>query len=88
MNLVKLSTTARKFHKLLVLFIAALGIIMVATGTAMKFPALFPWLDPIWARQIHSLTSTYFALVFVLMMLTGLIMYCVPYLLKLSRGKP
>jgi len=70
------------------MLIVILGIIMMATGTAMKYPSLVPFLDPFQARLVHRAISTYFSLVFAVMMATGLVMYLTPLLRKRQPQEP
>lgn len=79
MNLAKLAVTARKIHRFLVVIILALGLIMTATGLTLRYPALSP-LDIGIAVEIHRFTSTYFAVIFLGMMLTGGYLYFYPLL--------
>ncbi len=87
MNIGKLSYYSHKIHRLLVVIIVILGLIMMTTGATMKYPQLIP-IDPTQARHIHNTVSTYFSLVFGTMILTGLIMYITPWLIKTFRGPP
>lgn len=84
MDIGKISYYARKLHRLFLLLIIITGIIMMGTGTAMKYPDLAP-IDQIQARIIHSAVSTWFSVIFVFMMITGLVMYFVPVILKLRQ---
>lgn len=81
MNVGKLSYYARKIHRLLVILIVMSGLVMMTTGATMKYPEL-SFIDPIQARIIHNLVSTVFSFIFGGMMLTGLIMYCTPWIIK------
>lgn len=80
---------AKKIHRLLILFVTILGLAMVSTGLMMKYPVLFDWflLDPGTIRWIHSTLSTYFAIVLLSMMVTGLAMYFVLKARRSSQSK-
>ena len=84
MNLTKLSVLARKIHRLLVILIIITGLIMTITGSTMKYPNLSP-INPLFARNLHDLTSTFFAVIFLMMMLTGSYMFFYPKLQKYFR---
>lgn len=85
MNIGKMSILARKIHRITLFFILILGLIMMLTGTAMKFPELVPFVDSLQARRTHSIVSTFFSTSFAIMAITGLIMYFTPFLLKISK---
>ena len=85
MDIGKLSYYSRKVHQFCLLFIIIFGLIMMLTGTAMKYPQLVPFLDPTQARMTHNTVSTYFSIVFAIMMATGIIMYLTPWILKTFR---
>jgi len=87
MNFPKLVVTARITHRFLVWVIIILGLIMMLTGSAMKFPEI-ALIDPLQARQIHNVISTLFSIVLFLMMLTGAFMYLYPWLQKILVKKP
>jgi len=84
MNIGKLSYYARRIHRILLLVIVIIGLIMMITGATMKYPFLMP-IDPIQARIIHNSVSTVFSFVFLGMMLTGLVMYITPWIVKRSQ---
>lgn len=81
----KLSYWARKIHRLSLWLSVVLGLIQVATGLALKYPSLLPLIDQNSARLLHVQTAGYFAAVFGIQALTGLIMYGAPWLLKRGR---
>ena len=68
---------AKKIYRLLVLVITVLALIMVATGTILKYPQLGEIMDLNLesARYLHNQLSPYLAVVLVIMILTGLVMY-------------
>ncbi len=84
MNIGKVSYYARRTHRILLLVIVVIGLIMMITGATMKYPLLIP-IDPIQARILHNSVSTVFSFVFFGMMLTGLIMYITPWIIKRSQ---
>ncbi len=82
MGFLKLATFSRKFHRLCVSLIVIFGVVMMVTGTMMKFG-----LDTTGsARLLHNLLSPVFAFIFVIMMLTGLVMYIQPWVIKRIRN--
>ena len=88
MNIGKLSYYARKVHRWSLWFVVVLGLIQMVTGLAMKYPTVFPFLDQGSVRLLHFQTAGYFALAFGVQMLTGLIMYITPWLLKKMTAPP
>lgn len=85
MNLPKLSFYARKVHRLTLLFIVVLGFLQLVTGLAMKYPSWFGFLDQGTVRVLHFDLAGWFGLVFGIQMLTGIIMYVVPMLIRKSQ---
>lgn len=84
----KLSYYSRKIHRLSLWFVVILGLIQMITGLTMKYPVWFPFFDQGSVRLLHFQTAGYFALAFGIQMLTGLIMYIAPWLLKKFRTPP
>ena len=82
----KLYLFAKQIHRLLIILITGLGAVMAGTGLMLKYPSravrFLPGLDLGLVRFIHSTLSTAFAIVLALMMLTGLVMYLVPWMQK------
>lgn len=82
----KLYLFAKQIHRLLVIFITGLGATMAGTGMMLKYPGsatrFLPGLDLGLVRFVHSTMSTAFALALVFMILTGLVMYIVPWIQK------
>lgn len=76
---------SRKIHRFLVVLMVILGLIMLVTGSAMKYDAVAAVIDPIQSRLLHNFTSAFFAPVFLAQLLTGGYMYLHPYLLKWFR---
>lgn len=85
MNLAKTAVIARKIHRMMVLIMLFLGLVMMVTGSSMKYPNLMPFINPLTARQVHNLISTFFSIIFIVMMLTGLFMYSYPWLQRITR---
>ncbi|EKE14875.1 MAG: hypothetical protein ACD_12C00259G0005 [uncultured bacterium] len=76
---------SKKIHRFLVIFIAIIGIIMSVTGILLKYTfiaAKFTFIDLELIRFIHNNLSPIFALVFLGMLITGLIMYIFPLIRK------
>ena len=74
---------AKKIHRFLVLLISTIGILMAGTGTLLKFTVIsekLSFVDMEQIRLIHNNLSPYFAVVFLGMLITGLIMYLFPML--------
>lgn len=76
----KLYLFAKKIHRFLVLLISTIGILMAGTGILLKYKPDFINLGSV--RLVHNSLSPYFALVFLGMMITGLIMYIFPLIQK------
>ncbi|VVA44469.1 conserved hypothetical protein [Candidatus Roizmanbacteria bacterium] len=69
---------AKKIHRLLVLIIAVIGVLMAVTGTLLKYTLIskkLTFIDLGLMRSLHNNLSPYFAVVFLGMLITGLIMY-------------
>ncbi len=88
MNIGKLSYYSRKIHRLSLWFVVILGLVQMVTGLTMKYPEAFPFFDQPSVRLLHFQTAGYFALAFGIQMLTGIIMYITPWLLKTFRKSP
>lgn len=76
---------SRKIHRWSLWFVIVLGLVQLVTGLTMKYPQLFHFIDEPTARGLHRQTATYFAVFFGIQMLTGIIMYITPWLLKITR---
>ncbi len=81
----KLSYYARKIHRLLLLFVIIFGLIQMLTGLAMRYPTLFSVVDQGAALSLHYKTATYFAIAFGLQLVTGIIMYLAPIIIKYKQ---
>ncbi len=72
----------KKVHRYLVLGILVLGLAMGITGLLLKFPKIaadyLTFIDLGYIRFLHNNLSTYFSVVFFIMMLTGIWMYLYP----------
>jgi hypothetical protein len=73
---------ARKLHRFMVIIISLLALIMMFTGSVMKYPSLFTFIDPFAARRLHNTISPLFSITLFLMAATGLTMYLYPYFRK------
>ncbi len=60
----------------------------MATGLVMRYPMAFSMIDEVAARLLHFQTATYFSVAFGIQMITGLIMYITPWLLKKIAQRP
>jgi len=85
MDIGRLSYYSRRVHRVVMLFVIVLGLIQMATGTAMKYPQLFPFVDQSAVRLLHFDVATYFSIAFVIQIVTGIIMYIAPKLIKALR---
>lgn len=88
MDIGKLSYYARRLHRFVLLLVVVLGLIQMITGLTMRYPEALPMIDQGQARLLHFQTALYFSVVFGLQMITGLVMYLAPWLVKrLNRPK-
>lgn len=85
MNLGKFNYYSRRIHRLSLWFVVILGLVQLVTGLTIKYPDFFSFIDPVAARLLHGQTATYFAIFFGIQMLTGLVMYLTPWILKMTR---
>lgn len=69
----------KTIHRYLVPLLTLLTILMVATGYFMNEGMYFGF-DPITVRYMHGSASTFFALVLIIMTITGLYLFLFPYL--------
>ncbi|MEK7533689.1 MAG: hypothetical protein AAB542_04610 [Patescibacteria group bacterium] len=88
MNLGKLSYYSRKIHNWSLWFVVGTGLIQVSTGIIMRHPALFPLVDYGAIRFLHFQTATYFSVAFAAQMITGLVMFVTPWILKHLHKTP
>jgi len=84
MSLAKLSIWARKIHRLFVLVTSILGIGMSFSGISM-WQGNAVMIGSLSIRHIHNVSSIYFAISLLIMIITGLIMYTYPWIVKISR---
>ncbi len=82
MDIGKISYWSRRIHRISLFFVTGLGLVQVVTGLTLKYPTMMSFINYEWAFQVHIFTSVYFAVFFVISMITGLIMYFAPWLLK------
>lgn len=79
-------TFSRKIHRILVLIIMVLGLTMAVTGMLLKYTWItsdyLTGIDLTQVRSLHNALSTYFGIVLVLMIITGIWMYFYPPLKK------
>lgn len=57
------------------------------TGLAMKYPEWYPFFDQAGTRLLHFQAASWFAFVFGVQLVTGLIMYLVPVIIKYQQKK-
>ena len=82
----KLYLFSKKVHRFLVVFIAVIGLSMSVSGMVLKYPFIsekLTFIDLGMVRYIHNNLSPFFAIVLLLMMFTGIVMYIFP----LTRNK-
>lgn len=76
----------RKIHRILVLVVTIFLLIMGFTGLALKYPGVanaMHWIgDTTTLRSVHNSLSLLFALTLLLMVLTGILMYILPPLIR------
>lgn len=87
MDIGKLSYYSRKFHRVSLLFVVILGLIQMTTGLLMKYPNWLPFADQTGIRLLHYQTATWFAIAFGVQMVTGVVMYLVPFIIKYKQQK-
>lgn len=85
MDIGRLSYYSRRVHRVAMLFVIVLGIIQMVTGSIMKYPQMFTGIDQGSVRVLHFDVATYFSIAFFIQMVTGLIMYIAPKLIKAFR---
>jgi hypothetical protein len=80
----KLYLLAKKVHRITLVVFVILGGTMASTGLLLKYfrVALALKLNLSLIRELHSTTSTFFAVVFVFMAASGIIMYIAPLVRK------
>jgi len=87
MDLGKLAYWARRIHRLSMWGVIVLGLIQMLTGMVLKFPKFLTVIPYASALQIQNLNSVVFSLFFAVSMITGLVMYFVPVILKRRQMK-
>ncbi len=88
--MIKLINDARRIHRILVLVITSLILVMVLTGTLLKYTVIseiIPFIDLGMVRYVHNNISPFLSLVLLLMAVTGLLMYFSPFLIKIFPKK-
>lgn len=90
MMIIKLINNARKIHRISVLTVTALILIMGVTGALLKYTFIsenISLVDLGMVRYIHNNLSPFLSAVLMVMVVTGLIMYFSPFLLKIFSKK-
>jgi hypothetical protein len=79
--------TFRKVHRVLVLVMIGSTLLMTITGLIMKYPAITNVVsfDLGFIRKLHNLTSPFFSIVLLLMMLSGTVMYFYPIIARRKK---
>ena len=78
----KIYLWSKKIHRTLVIAIIFLAIIMIGTGTLLKYSVIvgeISFIDLELARYIHNSLSIWFAIILSPMIITGTIMYVYPW---------
>lgn len=78
-TMISLYLFSKKIHRLMLLLVSFLIILMAITGTQMKY-SISLGLDLGMVRYIHSQISVLFTIVLFIMMISGLLMYFLPYI--------
>ena len=76
---------SRKIHRILVLMISVIGLLMAVTGIFLKYTFIsekLTFIDLGLIRFLHNNLSPYFVIVFLGMLITGLMMYIFPFIIK------
>jgi hypothetical protein len=81
MDIGKLSYWCRRIHRISLWFVTVSGLLQALTGLAQEFPA-FQFTDMGTIVQIHTLNSVFFVVFLLVSIITGLIMYFSPWLIK------
>ncbi len=87
MDLGKLSFWSRKIHRVSLWFVVVLGLIQMGTGLMLKYPTVLMVADAGAVLSLHVTTAGYFAVAFSVQMITGVLMYIIPWLLKLRNQR-
>ncbi len=88
MDIGKITYYARRVHRFVLLLVVILGLVQMITGLTLRYPLALPMIDQEQARLLHFQTALYFSVVFGLQMITGVIMYVAPWVVKrLNRPK-
>lgn len=82
----KIYLFSKKIHRWLVLAVSALGLFMMVSGIFLKYPVFvmnnLKFIDLGLVRYLHNNISVVFSAALFLMMLTGLLMYFLPWLMR------
>lgn len=77
---------SKKIHRLLVFVVIVLGLFMMASGLMLKYTAFvidnLKFIDLIMIRYLHNSVSVIFTAVLFVMMLTGVLMYFLPMMIR------
>jgi cytochrome b subunit of formate dehydrogenase len=88
MDLGKLSYWSRRIHRLSLWFVMISGLIQMITGLTQKYTEFFSFIDLGIAISVHTFNSIIFVFFFLISMITGLIMYVTPWLIKHLNRPP
>ncbi|MFA6909225.1 MAG: hypothetical protein WC289_05095 [Patescibacteria group bacterium] len=84
-------TITKKIHRMLMLMIMTIGLFMAATGLLLRYQSFtseyFPLLSLGQIRFLHNKLSVYFAIILILMIITGLWMYFYPVVTRHRHHK-
>jgi hypothetical protein len=82
MDLGKISFYSRKIHRISLWFITGLGLIQASTGIIMEYPSVFSFIPLAPTLQLHMSNGIFFVVAFLVSMVTGLLMYFIPIVIK------
>jgi uncharacterized iron-regulated membrane protein len=79
--------TFRKLHRVLVLVICIATLVMMGTGVVLKYPQITNIIPVSLSsvRTLHNTASPLFSIVLFLMMLSGVVMYFYPIIVKRKK---
>lgn len=91
MNLQQIYAWSKKLHRFAMWFAIILGVPLALTGVILESESLMYYFASndwgYYVRELHRMTSTKFALVLAVMMVTGFLMWAIPRLL-IKRSQP
>lgn len=86
MDIGKLSYYSRRLHRLTLWFVVVLGLVQMVTGLALKYPQL-TFFNQGSVRLLHFQTASWFTIAFGIQLITGMVMYFIPMIIKYKQKK-